>query len=117
TERAYKLFRLPQRGPAAGRLVTLFANQLAAAAKGYREDAHRLLSRLEQHADALGLDPSAGTGRLATACRSADLLDALTGSSGGIDLIELLAIGALAAAGISVHGQEEIAKLVDGRRR
>src|SRR5262249_42750280 len=44
TERAYKLFRLPQRGPAAGRLVTLFANQLAAAAKGYREDAHRLLS-------------------------------------------------------------------------
>ncbi len=91
TDRAYKLFRVATRGPAVSRIVAMLARDLAVSAKAHRDDAHRLLNRLTQHADALGLDRAATTGRLATAARAADLLDALAGSAGGVDLVELLA--------------------------
>jgi hypothetical protein len=73
-----------------------------------------LNSRLREHLENLKFYGNNGYGndfdrrgarRILNDIRAAGLLDR--------DLI----IGALAAAGISVHGQEEIAKLVDGRRR
>ncbi|MEJ3741680.1 phage resistance protein [Actinomycetes bacterium KLBMP 9797] len=91
TDRAVKLFRLTARGPAVSRIVAMLARDISARAKEHRDDAHRLLNRLTQHADTLGLDRSATVGRFATANRAVDLLDALASSAADVEIVELLA--------------------------
>lgn len=90
-EKSLALFGVTPVGPAVGRIIQIFARDLAEGARRHRDDAYTLKNRLEQHADALGLDRAAAQGRLATARRAADLLDMLTGSAGGVEIIESLA--------------------------
>ncbi|ODA74658.1 hypothetical protein APS67_001320 [Streptomyces sp. AVP053U2] len=65
-----------------GRMVNQFARQIIEAARTHRDHAADLVHQLEAHASFLGLDQTAGTGRLALARRSLQLLDALTAEAG-----------------------------------
>ncbi|WP_327066329.1 BREX-2 system ATPase PglY [Kitasatospora sp. NBC_01302] len=65
------------------RIVSHFATELVAAARTYQPHATSLVEQLGKHADLLGLDETDGTGRLALARRSLDLLDALIAAAKG----------------------------------
>ena len=56
-------------------------------ARQHREAAHGLVDLLEQHADRLGLDPRATSGRLHTARAAADLLDGWTSRHSDMEIV------------------------------
>ncbi|SDZ46099.1 hypothetical protein SAMN05444365_11911 [Micromonospora pattaloongensis] len=79
-----------------GRLVALFGRDLTTQANRYREAAHGLVARLDQHATWLGIDKESGSGRLATARAAADLLEALANGRTAVETVERLARAELA---------------------
>jgi hypothetical protein len=90
-ERAMHLFGFMPPNLPRGRLVAMFVQDLSRQARQYRDAAHRLVDELERHADRLGLDPAATTGRLHTAYVARDLLDGLDSRHRDIDIIRQLA--------------------------
>ncbi|HEX6968590.1 MAG TPA: hypothetical protein VF174_07260, partial [Micromonosporaceae bacterium] len=74
-----------------GRVVAMFSRDVTARAAQHRPAARRLVDELERHADQLGLDPAAATGRLATARAAATLLDELTADRTPVEIVERLA--------------------------
>ncbi|MGC4789220.1 BREX-2 system ATPase PglY [Micromonospora sp. DT178] len=74
-----------------GRLVAMFGRDLMTQANRYREAAHGLVARLEQHARWLGIDEESAGGRLGTARVAADLLEGLTSSRTAVETVERLA--------------------------
>jgi hypothetical protein len=67
------------------------AGTMRAEAKVYAAGAATLVAELERHATVLGLDPAAGTGRLATARRVAKLLADLANEADDVVLVERVA--------------------------
>ncbi|MFI7609388.1 hypothetical protein ACIBTV_30345 [Micromonospora sp. NPDC049366] len=74
-----------------GRLVAMFGRDLTTQANRYREAAHGLIARLEQHAKWLGLDLASGSGRLATGRAAVELLEGLVSAGPAVETVERLA--------------------------
>ncbi|NYH41342.1 hypothetical protein HNR22_001069 [Micromonospora jinlongensis] len=79
-----------------GRLVAMFGRDLSNEGARYREAAHGLSARLEQHDKWLGIDQASPSGRLATARAAADLLERLATGRTAVEIIERLARAELA---------------------
>jgi hypothetical protein len=77
--------------------VAELARQVRAMARLQAGDSQELANLLSRHAAPLGLDTVADTGRLATATRTARLLDQLTRETDDVVLVELLASADLGA--------------------
>ncbi|GAB3156768.1 hypothetical protein GCM10027290_55320 [Micromonospora sonneratiae] len=90
-DRAMHLFGFMPPTLARGRLVAMFVQDLSRQARQHREAAHLLAAELERHADRLGLDPAATTGRLHTAYAARDLLDGLDSRHRDIDIVKQIA--------------------------
>jgi hypothetical protein len=73
------------------RLATMFARELADDSRRYRDRAYQLVAQLEAHAQLLGLDLGATSGRLDTARRAVDLLDGLGSHHDRLEIIGHLA--------------------------
>jgi hypothetical protein len=67
------------------------AGTIRTEAKAYAAAAATLVGELERHAEVLGLDPAAGTGRLATAGQVARLLAELAGEADDVAVVERVA--------------------------
>ncbi|MFJ6769404.1 phage resistance protein [Kitasatospora sp. NPDC091257] len=65
------------------RIASRFAADIVAAARTYQPHATSLVQQLDKRATLLGLDDTDGTGRLALARRSLDLLDAIIAADKG----------------------------------
>jgi len=89
-DRATSLFGVHKPGLRRGRIVGLLARDLVNEAQRRRGDADDLVAKLEQHARHLHLDPSAPTGRLATARTAAALLSTLASRAPAVETIEQL---------------------------
>ncbi|GAA1651203.1 BREX-2 system ATPase PglY [Catellatospora bangladeshensis] len=74
-----------------GRVVGMFARDLASQAERHRQAARDLVTRLEQHAQWLQIDPDAPAGRLSTARAAASLLDELAARTTAVQTVERLA--------------------------
>lgn len=111
-ERAMHLFGFMPPALARGRLVAMFVQDLSRRARQHRESAHRLVDELERHAQRLGLDPSAESGRLHTAYAARDLLDGLDSRHRDIDIIRQLARSDLGGpperAGRSIRSADDV---------
>jgi hypothetical protein len=111
--RAMEVFGLNTPELRRGRLVGIFARQLAEHAQRYRGSAHRLVEHLEQHAAQLGLGSSAAAGRLHTARAAADLLDGISARRGALEVVDYLARADLGGpaprTGRSVRSAERVA--------
>ena len=71
--------------------VTEFATTVRAEAKAHYAAAQESVALLEQHADTLGLDPEARSGRLATARRVARLLGTVAGETDDVVVVSHVA--------------------------
>jgi len=111
-ERAMHLFGFMPPVLARGRLVAMFVQDLSRQARHHRDAAHRLVEELERHADRLGLDPAADSGRLHTAYAARDLLDGLDSRHRDIDIVRQLAHtdlgGPAQRAGKSIRSAAEV---------
>jgi len=88
--RAGKLFGLAVSPLRSATNVADLARQVRDVSRRLRGDAAELVRWLAEHADPLGLDVEADSGRLATARRLAGLLDQLAGETDDVVLVELL---------------------------
>ncbi|MET7423633.1 hypothetical protein [Dactylosporangium sp. NPDC005555] len=113
--RSMDLFGVTTPGPRRGRLVALLVRDISSEAGRYRNDAHRLLRQLQDHAQPLDL--SAETGRLQTAQAAADLLDGLHSRASTVDVITHLATADLGGpadrCGVSIRSAATIAQALD----
>ncbi|MEU6021357.1 hypothetical protein [Micromonospora sp. NPDC047134] len=111
-ERAMHLFGFMPPGPARGRLVAMFVQDLSKRARSHKEAAHRLVEDLERHAAQIGLEPRAQWPRLRTAQAAADLLDELDSPHQEIDVVRQLAHADLGGpaerAGRSIRSAEDV---------
>ncbi len=111
-ERGMHLFGFMPPALARGRLVALFVQDLSQRARQYRPAAHALVEQLERHAERLGLDPRATSGRLHTAHAAADLLDGLDSRRNDIEIVRHLARADLGGpaqrAGRSIRSADEV---------
>jgi hypothetical protein len=111
-DRTMHLFGFMPPTLARGRLVAMFVQDLSRQARQHRDAAHRLVAELERHADLLGLDPAADSGRLHTAYAARDLLDGLDSRHRDIDIVRQLAQSDLGGppqrAGRSIRSAEDV---------
>ena len=111
-ERAMHLFGFMPPNLPRGRLVAMFVQDLSKQAQKHRDAAHRLVDELERHADRIGLDVRADSGRLHTAHAATDLLDGLDSRHQDIDIVKQLAHAELGGppqrAGRSIRSAEEV---------
>ena len=111
-DRAMHLFGFMPPNLPRGRLVAMFVQDLSRQARQHRDAAHRLVDELERHADRLGLDLRADSGRLHTAHAAADLLDGLDSRHQVLDIVKHLAHADLGGppqrAGKSIRSAEDV---------
>ncbi len=100
------------------RIVAQFAKTLTAEAAKYQDSVIGLVQILEKRATDLGLDTSAGSGRLYTARRAVELLKALGDAIGPVTLVQALATADLGGPaerlGKSIRSAHAVTSAVDG---
>lgn len=88
--RAEKVFGVPREHVLSAAAVERLGGAVRQKATEWRTAATDLVGELEKHAGVLGLDHDALTGRLATARRGRDLVEAIVGRTDATDRIETL---------------------------
>ncbi|WP_166390126.1 hypothetical protein [Nocardioides ochotonae] len=88
--RAEKVFGVPREHVLSAAAVARLGTAVRQKATEWRAAASDLVTELEKHATMLGLDPAAVDGRLATARRGRDLIEALAGRSDTTVVVETL---------------------------
>ncbi|WP_168625653.1 hypothetical protein [Cryobacterium sp. BB307] len=115
-ERAGSIFGVAREANLTPRAVARFAGVIRAQIAGSHVDA--LVGQLEAHAEVLGIDKNAATGRLATARRVWELVTELSSTSGDKALIDTLAIFdlpiELTAFGSAQGSAERLARELNG---
>ncbi len=114
--RAGSIFGAAREANLTPRAVARFAGVIRAQVSGSR--AGDVVAQLEAHAEVLGIEPTAGAGRLATARRVADLVNALSSTKSDKDLIETIATfdlpAELTAFGSAQGSAERLARELNG---